>query len=127
MITFVTKYFRTTSLVENRGNFNSAHYHGYGKPKIGIERDRGTVGDKNYPVFNAHTFSEIYFNQPAKNALTHIVYLRPEFCTAVTRAFVKGPIAYEFYVRDDLKVTTEKVTIFALLYVGIDRWNRGGS
>ncbi|XP_022180671.1 neprilysin-2-like [Myzus persicae] len=34
---------------------------------------------------------------------------RPEFCTAVTRAFVKGPIAYEFYVRDDLKVTTEKI------------------
>ncbi|XP_015365840.1 PREDICTED: neprilysin-2-like [Diuraphis noxia] len=34
---------------------------------------------------------------------------RPEFCTAVSRAFAKGPIAYEFYVRDDLKVTTAKV------------------
>ncbi|KAL5240023.1 hypothetical protein ACI65C_007433 [Semiaphis heraclei] len=40
---------------------------------------------------------------------SYVKMTRPEFCTAVTRDFVKGPIAYEFYVRDDLKVTTAKV------------------
>ncbi|XP_060870447.1 LOW QUALITY PROTEIN: neprilysin-2-like [Metopolophium dirhodum] len=34
---------------------------------------------------------------------------RKQFCTSVARSFVKGPIAYEFYVRDNLKGTTSKI------------------
>lgn len=35
---------------------------------------------------------------------------RPSVCTEVTKHFMNLPIAYEFYVRDDLIVTSVKVT-----------------
>ncbi|XP_029344493.1 neprilysin-1 isoform X2 [Acyrthosiphon pisum] len=36
-------------------------------------------------------------------------FTRQQFCTSVTRSFVKGPMAYEFYIRDNLKGTTSKI------------------
>jgi len=109
---FVSNYFRAIPLVENRGNVSYAHYYHDVKPKTSINRDHSTVVQKTN---QASVFFLKYFNCRLKTYSPVYFSSRPEYCTEVTKSFMKYPIAYEFYVHDDLDVTTKKVTIFLLL------------
>lgn len=50
-----------------------------------------------------------FFNNDHNNIMMICLSWRMDVCMEVTKTFMNLPIAYEFYVRDDLSVTSVKV------------------
>lgn len=93
--------------MENRWDFNSAHDHRDEKIENGVHRIHFSVDTKANQVF----CTSYNLNNLIIVMLLTACSKRPSVCTEVTKHFMNLPIAYEFYVRDDLIVTSVKVHV----------------